>query len=116
MPYIKQEQRKLVDKQIDKLAKLYEENFKGTTGPANYIITSFLLRVLRPKEGWTYESLSDIIKTLECAKLEIYRRLVTPYEARKIVQNQDVCGFLYQDEYSLIHDLQLTVDQLREEM
>jgi hypothetical protein len=97
MPYIKQEQRKLVDKQIDKLAKLYEENFKGTTGPANYIITSFLLRVLRPKEGWTYESLSDIIKTLECAKLEIYRRLIALYESTKIIQNGDVKEFLYPD-------------------
>jgi len=31
---------------------------------------------------------------MECAKMEIYRRLVAPYEDRKIVQNGDVNPYI----------------------
>jgi hypothetical protein len=46
--------------------------------------------MLKPTNGWSYESLSNVIKTLECSKLEITRRLLNNYEDQKIVENGDI--------------------------
>lgn len=37
-----------------------------------------------------YQALAEAIAALECAKLELYRRLVAPYENHKIDLNGDV--------------------------
>ena len=39
-----------------------------------------------------YYHYNQLIGVLECAKLELYRRLVTPYEDIKITDNGDVYG------------------------
>jgi hypothetical protein len=41
----------------------------------------------------SYQTYNDIIGALDCAKMEIYRRLVSDYEDRKIVQNGDVAPY-----------------------
>lgn len=62
-----------------------------SNGELNYLITSLGLEYLR-RHGTSYNTLSDVVKAMECAKLEFYRREVAPYEDKKIEQNGDVYG------------------------
>jgi hypothetical protein len=38
----------------------------------------------------SYFSYNEVVGVLECVKLEMYRRLVAPYEDRKCKENGDV--------------------------
>ena len=84
MPYIKQEDRKKFDYDINKII----ENITAT-GELNYIITRLCLGYLKSK-GKRYVNLNEIIGILECAKEEFYRRQVAPYEDEKIRTSGDV--------------------------
>jgi hypothetical protein len=41
-------------------------------------------------QPFNYQVINDIIGALEGAKMEFYRRVVIPYEDRKIIENGDV--------------------------
>jgi len=41
-------------------------------------------------QGPSYQTINDIIGALEGAKMEFYRRVVVPYEDKKIKDNGDV--------------------------
>jgi Mn-containing catalase len=77
MPYIRQEDR-------IRAAKLPE-----TPGELNYAITIMVQEFLT-KVGITYATLSVAVGALECAKLELVRRVINPYEDRKCKENGDV--------------------------
>ena len=88
MPYIKKEARKLVDKDINSLIQLvsnYEPDKKN--GMANYVIYKFICGCYPPSD---YDSVSDGIKTFECAKVEYIHRKLSPYEDSKRDENGDV--------------------------
>jgi len=88
MPYIPQTDRKRFEAGLEVLAK--EIISTGiSNGDLNYIITT-LANFYIAKHGTSYNTLSDVIKAFECAKLEFYRRKVAPYEDEKIRQNGDV--------------------------
>lgn len=78
MPYIKPDLREAL------LETLYPE----TPGELNYLIT------LICKRYWdrigNYQTINDIVGALECAKLEFYRRVASPYENIAIKRNGDV--------------------------
>jgi len=94
MPYITQDARWLVDEKIDELVENFRKDIGwGNTGAANYVITRVILGCMKPTDKWNYSSLSDVIKSLECSKLEIYRRLVAPYEDKCIDKNCDLQEF-----------------------
>lgn len=80
MPYISQEARK----------DLY---YNGATpenaGELNYLITQVIIDYLE-EHGESYQRYNDVVGTLECCKLEIYRRLISEYEDEKIKENGDV--------------------------
>lgn len=38
----------------------------------------------------SYADINEAIGALECAKLELYRRIAVPYENRKLAENGDV--------------------------
>lgn len=83
MPYIKQERRKTV------------EWSPKTPGELNYLITMLIQRYLdnmqdERMEPVKYFDLNQAIGAVECAKLEFYRRIVSPYENQSIEQNGDV--------------------------
>ena len=62
-------------------------------GELNYAITTLILGYLDPNssvESASYNSINGVIGVLECAKLELYRRLAAPYEDKKIKENGDV--------------------------
>jgi hypothetical protein len=40
--------------------------------------------------GMSYQNINELIGVLECAKLELYRRVASPYEDEKIQSNGDV--------------------------
>lgn len=77
MPYIKEQDRR------------FAKNNPVGPGELNFSITHLIDRYLR-REGVCYSTLNEVIGALECAKLELYRRIAAPYEDRKIQENGDV--------------------------
>jgi hypothetical protein len=79
MPYIKSEDRERVDSGGE----------VSTAGELNYLITKAVMSYLNRK-GVSYAHLNEVIGVLECAKLELYRRVAAKYEDVKIAENGDV--------------------------
>jgi len=80
MPYISPEDR----------ARLVQGGVPQDGGELNFAITSLIDTYLRGRGGVRYLHLNEVIGVLECAKLELYRRIAAPYEDRKIAENGDV--------------------------
>ncbi len=93
MPYIARNHRPdyddLINEIADRLAAVEPSQRKGH---ANYVITQILRRGwgTHDSTGESYSNYADIVGTLECAKLEIYRRWVSPYEDKAIQRNGDL--------------------------
>ncbi len=92
MPYIKKNERKKYEKAIEEIT--LQLNLQGTNGfypvgDLNYIITTILTKTL-DRQGIRYQTLNAIIGALECSKLELYRRMISPYEDTKVETNGDV--------------------------
>jgi len=84
MPYVDNDARSdLKDKLV------YAGRPIQNAGELNYFITKIIDEYLSIK-GKNYQNLNEVIGVLECAKLELYRRIVAPYEDVKIQQNGDV--------------------------
>ena len=83
MPYIKQDDRELMDPSLDAILETVDE---FNVGDLNYIITSIAHRWIK-KQGLRYVNLNAVIGMLECAKLELSRVVVAPYEDTKIHEN-----------------------------
>lgn len=60
-----------------------------SAGDLNYAITKLITHYL-DNFGHRYEHFNAVIGVLECAKLEVYRRVVAPYEDEKKEENGDV--------------------------
>lgn len=80
MPYIKGEDRSRVLMTPESIAN---------AGELNYYISS-LINYYMVNKGKSYSTINEVIGALECAKLELYRRIAAPYEDVKIQQNGDV--------------------------
>jgi hypothetical protein len=87
MPYIKQEDRKAIDKNLKEFFNAIEID---TAGELNYVITRVVLRFIRRNGVFRYQDINDAIGALVGATLELYRRLVGPYENKKAKENGDV--------------------------
>lgn len=59
-----------------------------TAGELNYAITTEVDAYLNGAVN--YDAINEVIGVLECAKLELYRRVAAPYEDTKIEANGDV--------------------------
>ena len=64
-------------------------DFPRNAGELNYYITMVCQEYFL-KNGERYQQINDVIGALEGCKLEFYRRLVGPYEDKKISENGDV--------------------------
>jgi hypothetical protein len=82
MPYITQKAR-------DELINRPEDRKIATAGELNFMLTKIISLYLK-SNGTSYQYYNDCIGALEGCKLELYRRLVAPYEDTKIKQNGDV--------------------------
>jgi hypothetical protein len=80
MPYIEQERRNAI------LAGAKPQN----AGELNFAITVVVDNYLQEKGGIRYGHLNEVVGAMECAKLELYRRLAAPYEDTKIREAGDV--------------------------
>ncbi|MBC8147097.1 MAG: hypothetical protein H8E98_03850 [Bacteroidetes bacterium] len=80
MPYIKQERRKEIE----------NGELPENSGELNFVVTSLIDKYLMNKGKTRYTHLNDAIGVIECVKLELYRRIVSPYEDEKIKENGDV--------------------------
>lgn len=98
MPYIVKEHRKRLDAAISSLAQTVREISLEEGGQycglINYIVTK-LIYCLRRQDlddgyKWGYADYNEMVGTLECCKLELYRRSTAPYEDKKIESNGDV--------------------------
>ena len=93
MPYIANEDREPL---LDKLL------YKGTpdaenAGELNFIL-SFLVTSYVAKHGLKYQVLNDVVGALEGCKAEFQRRLVNPYEDKKIAENSDLFNYSFLEE------------------
>ena len=80
MPYIKPTRRKAI------LAGAKPQD----PGELNFAITALVDRYLEDKGEIRYAHLNEVIGAIDCAKLELYRRVAAPYEDKKIAENGDV--------------------------
>ena len=79
MPYVRQHARD----------GLCQGRSPDTAGELNYEITRTIQNYLcRGVPG--YADFNEVIGVLECAKLELYRRMIAPYEDKKCAENGDV--------------------------
>lgn len=81
MPYIKQEDRDAILSGVK--TKL------DSAGEVNYVFTVIIQEYIN-NHGLSYKTLNELVGVLECAKLELYRRVAAPYEEQKIKDNGDV--------------------------
>lgn len=86
MPYIKQEDRK----RFEEALKLLAHEAPKTPGELNYIFSMIASIYITAHGEKRYQYFNDILGALEGAKLEIYRRLVAPYEDSAIKKNGDL--------------------------
>ena len=86
MPYILPERRKKLeeDNEITGLISKIEN-----VGELNYCITRLCNEYIG-KINTNYQNLNSIIGVIESAKLEFYRRKVSPYEDFMIIKNGDL--------------------------
>lgn len=89
MPYIPQEKRMELDNKMNHLLNhIYSTS--PSVGEMNFIISSIINNYIQGKEDsnmFNYNVCNNLIGVLECAKLELYRKVVAEYEEVKINQN-----------------------------
>jgi hypothetical protein len=97
VPYIKQHERDQIDKPLEDLMiailKVTDENGRlriPDAGVFNYVITRLLSAEYGNSLFPSYNSINTAIGILECAKMEFYRRIASPYEDSKKEINGDV--------------------------
>jgi hypothetical protein len=87
MPYIKEARRGQLEDALQVLETCLGS--QQSEGDLNYVLS----RLAWSYVCWgseNYSRLSQAIAALECAKLELYRRKVAPYEDKKMAENGDV--------------------------
>lgn len=100
MPYIDNNKREEIDPLLEQLRDIL-----GSMGDLNYTITRLCDAYLTTEEGIRYSRLNDLVGALECAKLELYRRVAAPYEDKKAKENGDA--------YESVKELQDTPTPVR---
>ena len=83
MPYIKKH-----DRENGQKLRSIGEGCKSA-GELNFSITSLVHGFIN-NGGVNYSTINEAVGALECAKLELYRRVAVPYEDGKISENGDV--------------------------
>lgn len=83
MPYIKNSDRNNLDSHLMKMEIT-------SAGNLNYCLTKLVQCFLG--DNPRYDNYNSAIGALECCKLELYRRMIAPYEDKKIQENGDVYG------------------------
>lgn len=85
MPYITEERKEFLSNAPE--AEIAATEL--TAGDMNYLISTLLDEWIAEK-GLNYDAVNTAVGVLECAKLELYRRIAAPYEDNKKEINGDV--------------------------
>jgi len=86
MPYIKPESKGKF-KAVLFPFKVSADLNRLSAGDLNYLLTAIIDRQL---DNANYARYNEIMGALECCKLELYRRMIAPYEDKKKKENGDV--------------------------
>ena len=104
MPYIKEDRRKVLDVSIDQIVlkikqnintndNLFEKNnitneeYLDIVGDINYCFSRIISKLMGET---SYGKIAMITGVLENIKQEFYRRVASPYEDKKIIENGDI--------------------------
>ncbi len=87
MPYILSKERDKLKPATDATAAVIDKD--TTAGDLNYMI-SLMAKAYIDAKGLRYEHLNAVVGALDSAKAEFQRRVVAPYEDKKIAENGDV--------------------------
>ena len=78
---------------IDKDRRVYlhyrDNQYPETPGDLNFCITELCKHYTNSK-GLSYSTINEVVGVLTCASNEYYRRVATPYENNKCINNGDV--------------------------
>lgn len=91
MPYLKRAFKEEIDTNGELVTLcnyLFSLSNNDFLGALNYLI--FRIVNCRIGKNTSYAELAGIIGTLDCSKEEIRRRILNPYEDKKITENGDV--------------------------
>ncbi len=88
MPYINQDERDILEPALRNLRTAIAAIPGAHDGQINYVVTRLINELLCDRLG--YVNLERGIGLLECAKLELYRRMAAPYEEAKRHENGEV--------------------------
>ena len=91
MPYIKSEDRAKFRLYADH-GEVGIKVVAKTPGELQYCIALMVAVYLADKIDYRYQDLNDVMGALAGAQMEFYRKVVAPYEDRKINENGDVYG------------------------
>jgi hypothetical protein len=94
MPYVYHSERdkyeKSINEIVDQLIDVFKHSNNIAKGHLNYVIFTIIKRLL-PRIGMNYANAQDFIGgVLTCCQLELYRRILVPYEDEKIEEMGDV--------------------------
>ena len=96
MPYILQERRDGIALELSADQLNWQP---ANAGDLNFVVSTFIANYIRT-HGCKYAVLNEMIGALECAKLELNRVIIGPYEDQKIRENGPVYdGILRSNEY-----------------
>ena len=84
MPYIKAVDRPAIAQKAQELSDVI-----NTDGELNYAITVLIHRYVK-RHNLCYGTLNLVMGVLDCVAKEFYRRVVAPYEDKKIKENTDI--------------------------
>jgi hypothetical protein len=87
MPYIKNEEKIKFIKFINNLV-----SYINSKGDLNYVICELVGQYIA-QTGVSYINMSEKIDAVHDAETELRRRLLDPYEDKKIMENGDVPSF-----------------------
>ena len=93
MPYTDPRARERLEEVIDPHGECGDFRLmaRACDGPGdlNYLVTTLCAEYLDHR-GLGYANINEVVGVLDCAKLELYRRIAVPYEDTKIIENGDV--------------------------
>ena len=89
MPYIKDKDKYDMVESIEEL-----QNWIRSKGDLNYAICQLVGNLILDGKKISYTTMSEWIDAVHDAEQELRRRLLDPYEEKKMIENGDVPSFL----------------------
>jgi hypothetical protein len=96
MPYILETDREVIEQDLIDVGLDWTPD---NAGELNFVVSTFIANYIRAN-GLKYANVNEMIGALECAKMELNRVIIGPYEDIKIRENGPVYqGILPSTEY-----------------